>query len=612
MTDILTQNADLTQMGDEEEEEGEFFGSPSLTPSSCNVNSSKNDISPVRIHPWGRLLPCIESGGPIVQLLLRPPPNNPPSATVAAEDTGTSPITTTATTTATTAGSCLDPGESARHNSNNKNTNNNGTTWQHPSSLQFLKNVTKSDIFNEYWLGRSTKCDVRATKPSKKGSSSSSMDAKIYARQEWANGLISNQHCKIYCVLGDRASEQDATGSGNHNNPSMMFDYYNSKLESMQVYVEDCSGNGTLVNHTIVLQRGEKRLLHSGDEICLVNPIVLRKKFRSASEIESVLQQHSYVFVMNTNNNAVVAGAAAGNRRCGPILQPFHLHGQSQQQLDEQPPPLSLMSRITQRVGAAHPHETLSPKRKAAVDVRAVKTHSRPSPPLSAPSDVSQQYAKRLRSSLSLSLSMSLTSNPGTVGNDTTSLHRRISPRRQKPRRIQEDYDIRDTLGSGTVGEVRRAIHRQTGVTRAVKIISVARNHRLHSNAPDSNAELQAEAEILRQLQHPYIVQLVDFYVSPAAVYLVMELMPGGDLFDRIIAKGKYTDTEARRVMRRLLAAIHYLHEDRKLVHRDLKPENILCSSNDNDIEIKLTDFGLAKAEGELKTFCGTPQYFAP
>jgi serine/threonine protein kinase len=120
--------------------------------------------------------------------------------------------------------------------------------------------------------------------------------------------------------------------------------------------------------------------------------------------------------------------------------------------------------------------------------------------------------------------------------------------------------------------------------------------------------QIWAEVQILRDIEHPYIVKLYDVYVSEAAVYLVMELVAGGDLFDRIVAKNRYTQTETRRVLRRLLAAVHYLHS-RNIVHRDLKPENILC---ENDISVKLTDFGLAKIGGDCKTFCGTPQYFAP
>jgi serine/threonine protein kinase len=174
------------------------------------------------------------------------------------------------------------------------------------------------------------------------------------------------------------------------------------------------------------------------------------------------------------------------------------------------------------------------------------------------------------------------------------------------------------------VGEVRRAIERRTGIQRAVKVIpikqtlggGVAGRRNIRNNDSDTTAAvLTAEASLLQHLDHPYVVKLINVYTSPSAVYLVMELLQGGDLFDRIVLKGRYNEVEARRIMRRLLAAIYYLHEERHVVHRDLKPENILLQSRDSDVDIQLTDFGLAKSvtgSDCLKTFCGTPLYFAP
>ena len=85
-------------------------------------------------------------------------------------------------------------------------------------------------------------------------------------------------------------------------------------------------------------------------------------------------------------------------------------------------------------------------------------------------------------------------------------------------------------------------------------------------------------------------------FTSPGkAIYLVMELIRGGDLFDRIVEKERYTEVQARRLFRRILTAVHYLHDDQGIVHRDLKPENILVVDRRSDVNIKLTDFGLAK-----------------
>jgi serine/threonine protein kinase len=94
-----------------------------------------------------------------------------------------------------------------------------------------------------------------------------------------------------------------------------------------------------------------------------------------------------------------------------------------------------------------------------------------------------------------------------------------------------------------------------------------------------------------------------------------MELSLGGDLFDRINSKGSYREEEARVVIRQICEAIEFLHDNR-VAHRDLKPENILLVSKSSDVDIKLTDFGLAKKadeeKEEFKSYCGTPQYHAP
>ena len=91
-----------------------------------------------------------------------------------------------------------------------------------------------------------------------------------------------------------------------------------------------------------------------------------------------------------------------------------------------------------------------------------------------------------------------------------------------------------------------------------------------------------------------------------------MELVTGGDLFDRIIKLGRYNEVEARSLMQNVLEVIQYLHHQ-NIVHRDIKPENILLMYENNNTAIKVTDFGLAKSVADgLHTYCGTPQYYAP
>lgn len=91
-----------------------------------------------------------------------------------------------------------------------------------------------------------------------------------------------------------------------------------------------------------------------------------------------------------------------------------------------------------------------------------------------------------------------------------------------------------------------------------------------------------------------------------------MELVTGGDLFERIVTYGKYNEVDARLLMKNVFEVIKYLH-DKDIVHRDIKPENILLVFKNDCTTIKVTDFGLAKSTADgLRTYCGTPQYYAP
>ena len=175
---------------------------------------------------------------------------------------------------------------------------------------------------------------------------------------------------------------------------------------------------------------------------------------------------------------------------------------------------------------------------------------------------------------------------------------------------IEDEYIIGDEIGSGMCGNVHECIHRSSGVHYAVKIIDT----RKFTMSPGLSAtELREEANMMLSLDHPNIIRIKDTYEIEHWIFIVMEYVRGGDLFDRIIERGHYTEANAKLVMIQILEAVAYLHT-RDICHRDLKPENILLVSQDSDCEIKITDFGLAKRTNQegLKTFCGTPQYFAP
>nr|CAB3227495.1 CaM-K calmodulin-dependent protein kinase homolog [Phallusia mammillata] len=172
---------------------------------------------------------------------------------------------------------------------------------------------------------------------------------------------------------------------------------------------------------------------------------------------------------------------------------------------------------------------------------------------------------------------------------------------------IRTKYDFKDILGTGAFSKVWLAEHRKDGSMVAVKCIQ----RRLIKGKENS---IYNEIAVLKCLRHPNIVELTEIYDNPSHLYLVMQLVTGGELFDRIVEKGSYTEKDASHVITQILDAVAYLHS-KDIVHRDLKPENLLYHSSNEDSKIMISDFGLSKVEEDgqqLKTACGTPGYVAP
>lgn len=176
---------------------------------------------------------------------------------------------------------------------------------------------------------------------------------------------------------------------------------------------------------------------------------------------------------------------------------------------------------------------------------------------------------------------------------------------------VYSKYEVGSKLGSGNFAEVKLAVHKETGQKYALKIIN-KKQYALSSSSSRKNA-LLGEVEILQKINHPGCISIEETFETDDTLYLVLELVSGGELFDRIVSVGKFDEEKSRQYMIQMLEAVGYLHSQ-GIAHRDLKPENILLKSKDDDI-IKLSDFGLSRvmsSESFLKTMCGTPQYVAP
>ncbi|XP_071411746.1 serine/threonine-protein kinase DCLK2 isoform X2 [Pithys albifrons albifrons] len=171
---------------------------------------------------------------------------------------------------------------------------------------------------------------------------------------------------------------------------------------------------------------------------------------------------------------------------------------------------------------------------------------------------------------------------------------------------ILEKYKVGKVIGDGNFAVVKECVERATGKEFALKIIDKAK-------CCGKEHLIENEVSILRRVKHPNIIMLIEEMDTPTELYLVMELVKGGDLFDAITSSTKYTERDGSAMVYNLASALKYLH-GLNIVHRDIKPENLLvCEYSDGTKSLKLGDFGLATVvEGPLYTVCGTPTYVAP
>ncbi|XP_034709036.1 CBL-interacting serine/threonine-protein kinase 9 isoform X1 [Vitis riparia] len=170
-------------------------------------------------------------------------------------------------------------------------------------------------------------------------------------------------------------------------------------------------------------------------------------------------------------------------------------------------------------------------------------------------------------------------------------------------------YEIGKTLGEGSFAKVKYARNSDTGDSVAIKVLD--RDHVLRHKMVE---QIKREISTMKLIKHPNVVTIFEVMASKTKIYIVVEFVDGGELFDRIAKNGRLKEDEARRYFQQLINAVDYCHS-RGVYHRDLKPENLLLDSYG---VLKISDFGLSalsqqvREDGLFHTACGTPNYVAP
>ena len=171
---------------------------------------------------------------------------------------------------------------------------------------------------------------------------------------------------------------------------------------------------------------------------------------------------------------------------------------------------------------------------------------------------------------------------------------------------LLERYEIGRELGRGRFGFVRAGVDRVTGDKVAIKTIP--------RNTSDTRTLKNEMALLKRVLGVPHCMQMIDWKEDAHNLHIITELYEGGELFDRILDVGYFSEKQAAQYTRQVLEAIRGCHEN-GVIHRDIKPENLLLTSPDPEASLVLVDFGIAEpyAVGDvLSTVCGSPTYVAP
>ncbi|KAG8252166.1 myosin light chain kinase, smooth muscle-like [Homalodisca vitripennis] len=171
---------------------------------------------------------------------------------------------------------------------------------------------------------------------------------------------------------------------------------------------------------------------------------------------------------------------------------------------------------------------------------------------------------------------------------------------------FQVRYSVQEELGKGRYGVVHKVKDQQSGIIAAAKFVRCVKKQ--------DRVKVQEEINIMNNLRHPKLLQLIAAFENPKDIIMIMEYISGGELFERVVAEDfMLTEQDCVLFMRQICQGVSYMHNN-CIVHLDLKPENIMCHKSSSH-KIKIVDFGLARrlqTNIPLRVLYGTPEFVPP
>eukprot|EP01117_Protostelium_nocturnum_P020914 TRINITY_DN972_c0_g1_i1.p1 TRINITY_DN972_c0_g1~~TRINITY_DN972_c0_g1_i1.p1 ORF type:complete len:302 (-),score=101.29 TRINITY_DN972_c0_g1_i1:101-1006(-) len=176
-----------------------------------------------------------------------------------------------------------------------------------------------------------------------------------------------------------------------------------------------------------------------------------------------------------------------------------------------------------------------------------------------------------------------------------------------KGKKVEDFYEMGEIIGRGSFSVVRKARNKSTKKFYAIKIIQ---------KKMVRTEVLEREISIMQKLDHPHVLSMNEVFEEERTISIVLDLITGGELFEKVVERGHFSEVDASAIVSQIVGAVAYLHSQ-GVVHRDLKPENLLCTTETSKVNIFVSDFGLSRifSDGDfeqMSTQCGSLEYCAP